>query len=132
MAREQGLNIIGVKESDPRFGAPDMALERSRAMTGGPGGGPVNDKAAENVELLDQVCFIVSGPVDAVWLAGRRLTDSHSTSQDRQTQQHLLPGYLDEIIQQGIADVRAREHQDAEVDVSVDGVEPEPEPALAP
>ena len=67
-----------------------------------------------------------------MWLAGRWLTDSHSTSQDRQTQQHLLPGYLDEIIQQGIADVRARELQDAEVDVSVDGVEPEPEPALAP
>ena len=66
VAREQGLNIIGVKESDPRFGAPDMALERSRAMTGGPGGGPVNDKAAENVELLDQVCFIVSGPMPAM------------------------------------------------------------------
>ena len=45
--------------------------------------------------------------------------------QDRQTQQHLLPGYLDEIIQQGVADARAREPQDAEVDVSVDGVEPE-------
>ena len=49
-----------------------------------------------------------------------------------QTQQHLLPGYLDEIIQQGIADVRAREPQDAEVDVSVDGVEPEPEPEPEP
>ena len=69
VAREQGLNIIGVKESDPRFGAPDMALERSRAMTGGPGGGPVNDKAAENVELLDQVCFIVRLPMPSGWPA---------------------------------------------------------------
>ena len=66
---EQGLNIIGVKESDPRFGAPDIALERSRAMTGGPGGGPVNDKAAENVELLDQVCFIVRLPMPCGWPA---------------------------------------------------------------
>ena len=61
MAREEGLHPIGVKEIDPRFGAPDLKMERSRAMTGGPCGGPVHEKAAENIELLDQVCFIVSG-----------------------------------------------------------------------
>ena len=48
--------------------------------------------------------------------------------QDRQTQQHLLPGYLDEIIKQGIVD--AREPQGAGIDASVEGAEPEPE--LAP
>ena len=35
-AREQGLNIIGVKETDPRYGVPDFAEEKERARTAGP------------------------------------------------------------------------------------------------
>ena len=127
VAREEGLHPIGVKEIDPRFGAPDLKMERRRAMTGGSSGGPVHEKAAENIELLDQVCFIVSAQGGFA-----RLTAANAIRlcQDRQTQQHLLPGYLDEIIKQGIVDARAREPQGAGIDASVEGTEPEPE--LAP
>eukprot|EP01047_Picozoa_sp_COSAG01_P009926 COSAG01_NODE_415_length_17322_cov_14.785926_3_plen_857_part_00 len=78
-ARKHGLTIIGVKEDDPRFGAPNFALEKQRALTGGRGGGPVNEHAEDNVVLLDQVCFI-----------------------NRRTQKHEIKGYLDEIVRQGI------------------------------
>ena len=128
MAREEGLHPIGVKEIDPRFGAPDLKMERRRAMTGGSSGGPVHEKAAENIELLDQVCFIVRAKVNCACVT---VANAIRLCQDRQTQQHLLPGYLDEIIKQGIVDARAREQpQGAGIDASVEGAEPEPE--LAP
>ena len=51
-----------------------------RAMTGGSNGGPVHEEARENSALLDEVCFI---PL-------RR-------------ERHEVPGYLNEIIAEGIA-----------------------------
>ena len=97
-------------------------------MTGGSSGGPVHERAAQNIELLDQVCFIVSAQGGFTRLAA---ANAIRLCQDRQTQQHLLPGYLDEIIKQGIVDARAREQpQGAGIDASVEGAEPEPE--LAP
>lgn len=107
-AREAGLHTIVVKEEDKRFGRPDIALEKERAMTlTARDGSPLHEFAAENLKLLDDVCFI-----------------------PRRTQQHELNGYLDEIIKQGIVDSKlarqvepeaGREHaeEDADVNVSV-------------
>lgn len=77
-ALEAGLHIIGVMETDPRFGVPDIKLERVRALTGR-NGRPVSARAHKNVKLLDEVCFL-----------------------PRRTQQHELKGYLREIVRQGI------------------------------
>eukprot|EP01047_Picozoa_sp_COSAG01_P058502 COSAG01_NODE_6904_length_3445_cov_3.883465_3_plen_87_part_00 len=83
-AREHNLNIIGVKEEDIRFGLPDFALERQRALTGGKDEGPVHEQALENIRLLDQVCFI-----------------------PRRTQAHETNAMLAEIVRQGIENAKA-------------------------
>ena len=57
-AHEKGLRCIGVMETDDRIGRPDLGLEKSRALTGGSGGGPVNPNAKHNVHLLDDTAFI--------------------------------------------------------------------------
>ena len=57
-AHEKGLRCIGVMETDDRKGRPDFGLEKSRALTGGSGGGPVNPNAKHNVHLLDDMTFI--------------------------------------------------------------------------
>ena len=57
-AHEKGLRCIGVMETDDRKGRPDFGLEKSRALTGGSGGGPVNPNAKHNVHLLDDTAFI--------------------------------------------------------------------------
>ena len=57
-AHEKGLRCIGVMETDDRKGRPDFGLEKSRALTGGSGGGPVNPNAKHNVHLLDDMAFI--------------------------------------------------------------------------
>eukprot|EP01047_Picozoa_sp_COSAG01_P055479 COSAG01_NODE_6182_length_3805_cov_3.174852_1_plen_71_part_10 len=51
-----GWLLSASKKTIPVFGAPDFQLERKRALTGGNDGGPVNEHALNNVELLDQVC----------------------------------------------------------------------------
>ena len=88
-ARKAGLHIMGVKETDGRFGAPDMEAEKERAMTGGKDGGPVHEQAAENLKLLTKVCFI-----------------------SRRTQQHELPAYLNEIIAEGIKAAQERQQEE--------------------
>jgi hypothetical protein len=64
-AREQGLRFVGVMETDERHCKPDVALEKSRARTGGRNGGPdqvepctVHDQVEENLRLMDGICFI--------------------------------------------------------------------------
>ena len=58
-AREHGLQCVGVMETDERHGKPEFALEKSRARTGGRGGGPVHTRhVEENLRLLDELCFI--------------------------------------------------------------------------
>eukprot|EP01046_Picozoa_sp_COSAG06_P014552 COSAG06_NODE_905_length_11625_cov_24.210394_4_plen_1137_part_00 len=76
-ARENRLRIIGVKEEDERHGKPDFGLEKSRCLSGGLDGTPVNTHARQNLVLLDQVCFTPF----------RRLG-------------HELQGMLDEIVRQ--------------------------------
>ena len=77
-AREAKLNIVGLMETDPRFGQPNFAEEKRRALTGGRDGGPVSAAAAENVKLLDELCFI-----------------------PRRTQAHEIPTMINEINRQG-------------------------------
>eukprot|EP01046_Picozoa_sp_COSAG06_P044449 COSAG06_NODE_5992_length_3164_cov_0.971289_2_plen_394_part_00 len=51
-AREAGVPFVGVMETDKRHGEPDFAEEKRR-------GRHAHDKfAAENVKLLDNLCFI--------------------------------------------------------------------------
>ena len=57
-AHAAGLRCVGVMETEPRHGMPDFALEKSRALTGGKDGGPVNANAPQNVHLLDDICFV--------------------------------------------------------------------------
>jgi hypothetical protein len=58
-AHSEGLRCIGVMETDARHGLADFSLEKSRAWTGGNGGGPVHERFVEqNLRLLDEVCFI--------------------------------------------------------------------------
>ena len=58
-ARKVGVWIVGVMETDDRHGKPDFGLEKSRARTGGEGGGPVHETHTEmNLQLLDKVCFV--------------------------------------------------------------------------
>ena len=76
-AHAERLRCIGVKEEDERHGKPDFAEEKTRAMGGGEGGGPINENARHNIHLLNDVCFI---PL-------RR-------------QQHEVKGMLDEIVRQ--------------------------------
>jgi hypothetical protein len=77
-ARKQRLTVIGVKETDPRFGAPDFGEEKSRAMCGGKNGGPVHKHAEENLRLLDDTSYI-----------------------ERQTSTPYLQQYVNEILKQG-------------------------------
>lgn len=91
-ARKEGLAVMGVMEKDERFGAPDIAEEKSRAMTCRDGG-PVHEQAVDNIKLLDEVCFI-----------------------PRDTQQHQLPGYLEEIIRQGVVAAKAGRTMDESVE----------------
>eukprot|EP01045_Picozoa_sp_COSAG04_P018828 COSAG04_NODE_1772_length_5616_cov_6.346384_3_plen_147_part_00 len=64
-------------------GAPDFAMERSRALTGGREGGAVNPNAEKNVRLLDEICFI-----------------------PYRRQKHEIPGLLDEIARQSTCAAR--------------------------
>ena len=89
-ARKHGLTVVGVKEEDPRFGKPDFEQERHRGMNGGRDGGPVHELAAENLELLNTCCFI-----------------------SRRTQKHEIPGYLAEVVNQGI-ELAAQKARDEE------------------
>ena len=57
-AHEGSLRCIGVMETDERYGKPNFALEKLRALTGGRDGGPVHVDAQRNLHLLDEVCFI--------------------------------------------------------------------------
>eukprot|EP01047_Picozoa_sp_COSAG01_P024822 COSAG01_NODE_1548_length_9950_cov_29.480865_3_plen_820_part_00 len=84
-ALEENLHIVGVMETDPRFGIPDFQLERQRALTGRDGR-PVSVRAPQHVKLLDSICFI-----------------------PRRTQEHELKGYLSEIIKQGIEGAKNRQ-----------------------
>ena len=45
-------------QTDDRYGVPDFAEEKQRALTAGPDGGPVSDRAEEIIELLDDIVFI--------------------------------------------------------------------------
>ena len=53
MTQDEDVHIIGVKETDPRYGVPDFAEEKQRALTAGPDGGPVSDRAEEILEILE-------------------------------------------------------------------------------
>jgi GTPase SAR1 family protein len=57
-AHAERLRCVGVMETEERRGKPDFALEKSRALTGGCDGGPVNVNAPRNIHLLDDVCMI--------------------------------------------------------------------------
>ena len=57
-ARAAGLRCIGVKETEAGKGAPDLSLEKARALSGGHAGQAVHPDAAENIFLLDTICFI--------------------------------------------------------------------------
>ena len=98
-----GLKLVGVKEDDSRHGKPDFGQEKTRAMKG-KDGGPVNEHAADNLHLLDDVCFI-----------------------DFRRQQHEVPGMLGEIERQFVEDaplVRTLSPQSAS---SSRSTSPEPE-----
>lgn len=82
-ARDADLQIVGVMEEDARHGRPKFDEERRRALTGGENGGPVHPQAAENILLLDQVCFI-----------------------PRRTQEHEVRAMVDEINRQGLLPLR--------------------------
>eukprot|EP01046_Picozoa_sp_COSAG06_P102431 COSAG06_NODE_48596_length_331_cov_0.625000_1_plen_98_part_01 len=58
MAHAERLRCIGVMETEERRCKPDFVLEKSRALTGGKDGGPVNANAARNLHLLNDICFI--------------------------------------------------------------------------
>eukprot|EP01043_Picozoa_sp_COSAG02_P031301 COSAG02_NODE_2036_length_10039_cov_174.290040_1_plen_1339_part_00 len=58
MAHAERLRCIGVMETEERRCKPDFELEKSRALTGGKDGGPVNANAARNLHLLNDICFI--------------------------------------------------------------------------
>ena len=58
MTQDEDVHIIGVKETDDRYGVPDFAEEKQRALTAGPDGGPVSDRAEEILEVLDDIVFI--------------------------------------------------------------------------
>jgi hypothetical protein len=57
-AHAAGLRCIGVMETDTRKGAPDLSLEKGRAISGGPREQPVHPDAHANIHLLDDICFI--------------------------------------------------------------------------
>ena len=106
-AHEKGLRCIGVMETDDRKGRPDFGLEKSRALTGGSGGRPVNPNAKHNVHLLDDMAFI-----------------------PYRRQQHEVDAMLKEIQRQAVEAKFLHPHEQEAEPEPVDGtpfVEPEPE-----
>jgi hypothetical protein len=64
-AHRAGVGFVGVKEDDDRYNKPDFALEKSRARQGGKNAAgvfddatPVSQHVQQNLQLLDELCFI--------------------------------------------------------------------------